>query len=332
MTLIFASVKKDEVVVTADGLSCSRQWNYAPGRATLQKIFPSPLRPIAIAQCGKNFVDVYCEREGKKVRSLKKNLEEWLCGFFQRSGSNAVYRVALGASESIRRADPAFFDDKEENSHVWVFGYSKDRDLPEFYRVGKNGPPEDLLDVSGPAVEPLILHTGSGARHLPESLWEDHDWAWARAIHRQKEQHAKDFGGHMHRLRLTSAGWSWAEPPMRGTLGLGEWSLREWMPVEDYTHDRSRPRCAILLARDELLGKMTRCLEPGRERARTYTHLRKEFLERHPEFNLLGLTDQLIAVYDDAEVAYPEDVSLDDARLYGALVQHVLQSLPSQTT
>ena len=41
--------------------------------------------------------------------------------------------------------------------------------------------------------------------------------------------------------------------------------------------------------------------------------------------------DRAFAIYDDAELAHSADVSAHDARLYGACVQRVLQSLPTSS-
>ena len=335
MTLILVTVKKHEILVTADGLSSSTKLRNASGRATLQKIFAMPSRSVAIAQCGKNFVDIHCQHGKNKEKSRKKNFEEWLSVFFLRCDLNDVASIARSVRESVRLDDPGFFDDKEddkEGSHLWVFGYSKGNARPEFYCVSKNSNLKDLLKGTNHADGSITKLTGGGATHLPEVGVEDHDAAWDRVIRRQEEQGASDFGGHMHRLRITTMESTWLNLPMRGTLGLEDWSLKKWGPVENHADDFSDPRCTILLARDELLNAMTRFFEPDRNKPRTYNHLWKKLSAEHPTFDLLDLTDQLIAIYDDAELAHSADVSADDAHLYISHVQRVIRSLPAQTT
>jgi hypothetical protein len=322
VTLIFATVEKQDILVTADGLSVSTELGHASGRATLQKIFASLSRPVAIAQCGKNFVDVHCQRAEKREHSQKKSFGEWLSVFFQRCDFNDIASIARSVRDSIQLDNPRFFDDGD-GSHLWVLGFSEGSNRPEFYLLGKNGI-RDLLE--GEAL-PFKTCTGAGAQFLNDCEWQNHDEAFQRALEKQGERQKPEFGGQMHRLRITPAGCGWTDrhAPLRGTLGL-EMTLSRWEPTVSSVEDSNSPRCRILFARDELLRRLTQWFEPNRKRPRTYGHLRDKL--SRSSFNYINLTDQLIAVYDDAELANPADVSPEDARLYAALVQQIIDSSP----
>lgn len=324
VTLILATVDKREILVTADGLSVSTKLGHASGRATLQKVFASPLRPVAVAQCGKNFVDVHCQRAEKKENSQKKNFEEWLSAFFHRCDLNDIASIARSVRESIQSDDPGFFNDKD-GSHLWVLGFSVGSNRPEFYQLDKNGI-RDLLE--GEAL-PVKKRTGAGAQFLDDCEWQNHDEAYQRAREKQGERAKPEFGGQMHRLRITPAGCGWSDSrgPLRGTLGL-EITLSRWHPAVSSEEDSNQPRCRILWARDELLKGLTQWFEPNRKRPRTYGHLRAKLSEK--SFDCINLTDQLIAVHDDAELANPADVSPGDAQLYVALVQQIIDSGPPE--
>ncbi len=59
MTLLLATVTESDILVTADGLSCATGLRDAPGRATLQKIFPVPSQAVAIGQCDAQFPEFF---------------------------------------------------------------------------------------------------------------------------------------------------------------------------------------------------------------------------------------------------------------------------------
>lgn len=100
MTLLLATVSDDEIVITADGLSAAERL-HAPGRTTLQKIFPLASHRMAVAQFGCNFL----EMNGRGRVSFSKAIAEW-CG----SGWPPTVEGAASCLETrIWAVDQSFF-------------------------------------------------------------------------------------------------------------------------------------------------------------------------------------------------------------------------------
>ena len=318
MTLLLATVTEHDILVTADGLSCATNLRDAPGRATLQKIFPVPSHPVAFAQCGPNFL---------KVSTGKTSLDRWLASFLQELEAIDVVSIAQRAWKGIQS------DEVEENerkqffarsAYLWVMGYSAGGTDPEFVCVSRQGV-RNLLDGE---TLPFSKSVGAGADLLKECEWPNHDDAWLKAMKAQEKRDKPVFGGHMHRLRITPArcGWEGSHKPMRGTLGL-EMTQKKWGVAPTTEANFNNPRGEILSLRKTLVDNLCRrALMPNGKHPKTYGGAQEHWsVQTKPNWDL---TDQLVADCDDAELADPADVSQDDARLYDALVQQVITSLP----
>jgi hypothetical protein len=325
VTLILATIYEHDILVTVDGLSVSGELSGASGRSTLQKVFPSPLHPVAIAQCGKNFIDVHCRRGPKRENSQKRSFEQWLSVFFDRCDLNDIAGVARNVRDLIRLDDPGFFGDVYE-SQLWVFGFSQRSERPEFYGVGQNGVQDQLEDEA----LPFNACMGAGARFLDRRDWRSHLDAFQHASDQQGKFGNPVFGGHIHQLRITLTGCRWTRlhEPMRGTLGFGV-TLGRWKAkvITDETSDT--PRCTILSLRRVLVdGLCRRALVGGRRHPKTYRGAKEHWrAASQPNWDL---ADHLIAAHDDAELATTTDVSPEDACHYAALIQQILDSLPPE--
>jgi len=202
MTLLLATVSNDEVLMTSDGLSTVESLK-APGRTTLQKILPIPSRPVAIAQCGGNFLKI----EGRGDVSIARAIAEWCNSELPQ----AVGSIANSLDNWIRTTDEGFFTRFKSKSMLWVAGFSDESRQPEFYYLTKEGVAENKE----------IQHVaGAGSKFLRGQRWSSNPEAWDIATSRQKQQGKFVFGGRTHQLRITPERWMWVEKPIYGTLGI----------------------------------------------------------------------------------------------------------------
>ena len=128
MALLLATVCSDEVLITSDGLSMVEKLR-TPGRATLQKTFPIPPRPIAIAQCGGNFLNV----DGRGEGGIGKVISEW----YDSQLPQTVELVVHSLNEWIRTRDEEFFS--RSQPRLWVAGYSEGSRQPTLYSMTNTG-------------------------------------------------------------------------------------------------------------------------------------------------------------------------------------------------
>lgn len=304
MTLLLASVSNEAVLITSDGVSIVESLN-APGRTTLQKIFPIPSRPMAIAQCGGNFLNV----EARGQVSIAKAIGEW----YDSELPQTVHSIAECLNKWIRAADKDYFTRCQPK--LWVAGYSEESCRPDFC----------ILTNQGVEQRKQFHHTaGAGGDFLRHKSWCTHAEAWDIAMAGQKRQKQSVFGGRRQQLRITPAGCTWLEKPTRGNLGIeGEILPSVDIPPRAKVADA---RCYILSARDELQTELCcRVLKPKGKHARTYQEAKKYWnATRTPDWHL---TDRLIAVCDEARFAHPCDVSKREAVLYREHVRRVINSL-----
>lgn len=306
MTLLVATVSQEQVLLASDGLSIVESLN-APGRTTLRKVFPIPSRPIAIAQCGRNFLNT----EARGEMSIGKAIAEW----YDSELPQMARSVANCLEKWIREVDREYFT--RSQSELWVAGYSVASCEPEFYRLTEKGVERRRH---------LQHAAGAGTEFLRGKNWSTHAEAWDIAMVGQKEQKRFVFGGCRHQLRITPTGWTWVENPTYGSLGVeGEILPLAGIPSGEKVAD---PRCSILSARDDLQAELRRrALKPNGKRPGTYGGAKEHWkANSYPDWSL---TDRLIAVCDEARLAHPSDVSEHEALLYRIHIRQVIDLLPN---
>jgi hypothetical protein len=303
MTLLLASVRDEEIILSSDSLSTSqlkrrsnpKQTFPVPGRATLQKIFPIPSREMAVAHCGRNSL---------LNMSVGAVIREW----FQGSLPQSTVDVARSLSSFVLEYSPDYFD---ADNRFWIAGF--DSDGPHVYSVSASVSTE------------TDLACGSGKNYLPDK-WQQlqHSEAFEHVLGNKEAR--QTVGGTLQTLRILRSGCVWLAPPTRGTLGVHEFIGAVRAPTNTPIND---PLAAIVLQRETLLREFRERAVIGTKRKRpTGYEGAKEHWAGDTEPNW-QLADQVIAIYDEATVARVGDVSVDDALLVEAAVDQILASLPA---
>lgn len=310
MTLLLATLSADSVVITADGLSISEDLR-AIGRTTLPKVFVLSQPNVAIAQAGRNFIQL--EDRGKI--SFAKAISEWSDSAWPLT----VQETALQLESRIRSADASYFERWQPT--IWIAGFSAGNDTPQLWEVTEEGCTVVLRAQEA---------SGAAADFLEGRAWSDHDEAWSLAVN---EQHKRGlqlpcFGGHRQRLRITKSGPDWVELSPKGFLGVGE-----LLPAIDKIGDEIKcqePKRSILDTRTGFQSALCeRARIKGKRHPRTYFGAKENWVSERCSDEFWALADCLIAISDEASLADPSDVSEGDAALYGAHVNQILRCLPS---
>jgi len=218
MTLIISTLRKGEVLVTADG-RCIRRTG---GKVTeiiddYQKIFPVPDHALAFVHHGEN------ELDGKPV-------QEFLQPFIRHlnAGNLTIEQVCdelrTYAHPAIRKRlrQPGY---SGGGSGFWIVGWGAQAQLPEqmetFWRLDGGS----LTAVELAWKPNSIVTGGDGKKHLRSlsaQQVDDEPIEQVRQYHRSLMDDAlkadiepNTVGGHVHELLITPSGWKWTIEPKK---------------------------------------------------------------------------------------------------------------------
>lgn len=306
MTLIAAHVVGDEISILADGLSChdkltitpSRQIGATvvlanvPGRTTLQKIFPHPHHPFAIAHCGSN------QRDGTPISAIVGR-------FWERTSSSS--------GKSIQQCFAEEFAGGSASETYWLLGWHSD------------GTP--VLQIAGNDCEQLDngrYWGGAGRNSLPAS-WQDVGALRESADHFIMECRELSplklpvfpncFGGHWHDLRLTlGVAPTWLIEPKESGL-----EVRDIIPAAARESACAEPAHRITSCGNDLKSLLHRIFKKRVRGAltRIYDEETRERVAR------------LIAIYDEIALN-PKTATEEDARIYVAAMEDTVARLSAR--
>ncbi len=314
MTLIAVQIEASRLEILADGLSChdrlaitrSRRIGAntvqtdVPGRTTLQKIFPHPHLPFAIAHCGRN------QRNGISIRAIVEQF--WHRAVSERRQAGPL--VALFVKE--------------------FGGVATDETI---LLVGWQAPGTPIVHLIGTDCEYLDggrYWAGSGRNSLSHS-WSDIDSlreAADRFLGECQQQAPFDlpffancYGGHWHRLQLTPAeSPRWLTEP-RGT-GVDVSALLPG-PSQQISCDNPAQN---ITSRGEGVKEVLR----GTFKMKTV----RGALERMADDGLRERFTRLIAIFDeiqlDTAVATVEDTKRYEAAVDDAVVRLIEREVLDQ--
>lgn len=224
MTLLIGTVSKNNIVLTADGLSRA---NPITGKGMacedLQKIFPYETSAIAIVHHGLNIINGI--PVGQKVASFYKLLAD------NKPEAYTIKQIAEKLVGFIDNDANATFSNTSNQGGIgfWIAGFGSHQTQPELFEIwwpdkvtpekweglilGGNGKnfldpyPEQLLRSYPRPVKPNIK------RYEAMFAAAYHNGLYATAERLQEASGQIVFGGHKHQLVIKSSGCTWTRSP-----------------------------------------------------------------------------------------------------------------------
>lgn len=319
MTLFLGRIRDGSIELGSDGLSISTRLANQPGRTTLQKLFPAPDRPLAIAQVGANIL----VRDGRE-RSFASVVGEFFGWLTEKQPQLRVNEIAeTFADRVVSMCRPG-------ELVIWMAGFSPVSMVPEFCRITLRTT-EDRR-VGERHVDPVSdqeIVDGSGRKfvgRLVPDLYE----AFCEAAAREQSMGEYTFGGHWHSLVLQPLKPAiWVRPPCIGKLGIDELLSGKNLGSADL--EIASPELEIVSQMKRLKTELSlRTQRPNGKRAHTITNIMK-YWERgtiQPDWEIV---QRLVAMGDEATVAAPGNVSAGEAALYRAHVGDLIACLTEPT-
>lgn len=312
MTLFIGRCTESTIELGADGLSISTALAGQPGRTTLQKVFPAPDRPIAIAHVGTNVLRI----DGHN-RSFGSVADEFFRSIRGRPSLSMKDVAELFAKQhACKQLSPDVV--------IRLVGFTPNDPCPEFYVIKQDRLNEPVITAENWVGSTIV--DGSGAQYI-DSLRLPMKSIFHRAVERERACKPPTFGGHWHSVRIRSGeSPAWSESPSFGTLGIVE-LLPNRVMGEGFHSDES-PQELIKLQIAQLRKELgLRTLLPKGKRAKTITGIEENWLHPQDQPDWL-LVRRLIAIGDEAEIARPTDIAVDEAVLVASNVVDLTNSLP----
>ena len=302
MTLLLGTRTREQVLISADGLSVSNFNNECfAGRTTLQKVFEKGR--VGVAHHGDNFAKV----KGVPL-TCRKLVEDW-----DDPKGCSMFEAAQSFREHVRPVAAAF-----ANGGFWVVGYCERRGEFECYRISL-----PFCEVT--VIEEQQFSDGDGKQYLSPG-WQEHLGAFGNTLKEQERSGKRVFGGHFHQLAVSESECSWVHRYSFGSLGVAELLSSSGTVAESVRAD--------VAAKESMVSEMNRLKDALRQRARiggkkrptSLGGIRDHWIAKEgPDWSTVY---QLIAIGDEAEHADDIDVSNQDAQSYHGHVERLLQSLP----
>lgn len=216
MTLILASIRPNDVVLTADGRSITLDNGRVVGIDDhYQKLFPVPDHPLVIAHMGENLLD------GKPVKNFLHPFIRHL-----NAGNLTILEIADQLREYAHPAIRARFEKLGTPAfgvNLWVVGFTYHEEGPRMVEVfwrRSNG----VLTTEERHFEPIaVVPGGSGQHQIDHVDWHriaDKSIKQIRAYHRslmKEATHAKvennSVGGRIHELVINPDRCHWTRRP-----------------------------------------------------------------------------------------------------------------------
>ena len=216
MTLMIASVREKDLVLTADGRSTTRKDGVVTGvDDAFQKLFPIPDHPLVVAHMGEN-------------RLGDEPLNAFFARFFQKL--NAGDLTALQVADELRHyAHPAIrtrlqtLGTQANGCNLWVAGFGFEEKRPtivELFWQWKNGALHTEERRFGAT---SVIPGGDGKDQIRPVNWRDVDNKTVDEVSKYHQSLMDEamaaklphnsVGGHVHELVITREQWRWLRPP-----------------------------------------------------------------------------------------------------------------------
>ena len=216
MTLIVASIRPDDVVLTADGRSVTMEkGTVAAVNDHFQKLFPIPDHPVAIAHMGEN--DLGGEPLGQFLGRFVRRLNTGNYTILEISDQLRAYAHAAIRARLRSLGNPAF------GCNLWVVGFSCHETGPSLVEVFWRLKDEVLTTEERRFVPTSVVPGGAGVGQIHKVDWravEGKSIKEVRAYHKNLMDEAvqaplkpNSVGGRVHELVITREAWRWTQPP-----------------------------------------------------------------------------------------------------------------------
>ncbi|HSU66880.1 MAG TPA: hypothetical protein VLJ39_08420 [Tepidisphaeraceae bacterium] len=216
MTLIIASVRPHDIVLTADGRSETIVKGVVTGVDDhYQKLFPIPDHPVVIAHMGENLLG------GKPVKAF---LAKFIAGL--NTGNFTIQEIAdqlRAYAHPAIRARLNALGKPRFGVNLWVAGFGSHDEGPSVIETFWKYSDESLLTTERRFSPFCVVPGGDGQFEISKVDWHEIQGKSVDEVrayhHRIMEQalHAKtdnnSVGGRIHELVITPASWRWTEPP-----------------------------------------------------------------------------------------------------------------------
>lgn len=225
MTLLIGTVSKDNVVLTADGLSVPNpQTGAGISSQDFQKIFPLTNLPVAIVHHGFNILNGL--PVDQFVQSFIESKVDKLCVFTIRELASCLHEFSEPAANNIL-SNPT----NEGVVGFWIAGFGHREDKPELYEVC-------WPDAPMPKQHYPIVLGGNGKQYVecflrqplasfrPDRVREYsvttackyHQEIYSQAEEQQERSGVIIFGGARHQLTILKDAWKWTIKPKTAHL------------------------------------------------------------------------------------------------------------------
>jgi hypothetical protein len=213
MTLLISSIRRPDLLLTADGRSTLKRGSVVTGfRDKTQKLFPVANQPIVIGQHGQNAF------HGQSIASIIRQFASELPP--GRSIQTISDRLADALRVEVR--DTLANLPQPNAAGVWIAGFGSGEDEPEHAEVFWKWEDSEFVTREQRWRANEILLAGDGKKDLHPSLRdiEEASVATVRSLHASlmnkalnADVHPNSVGGHIHEVLVTPWGWEWTIPP-----------------------------------------------------------------------------------------------------------------------
>jgi hypothetical protein len=213
MTLLISSLRRSDVLLTADGRSTLRMGTVVTGfRDKTQKLFPVPNLPVVIGQHGQNMF--HGQRVGAIIRDFSSRLIQGL------GIRDIADRLGAELHDEVRNTLSHLNDTA---AGIWVVGFGRGEDEPYHAEVFWKWEGDQFVVREGSWSPCDIIMAGDGHKGLPPTNIRDIDDASVETVQSVNGKlmdlalNAKvtpnSVGGHVHEVLVRPWGWEWTKPP-----------------------------------------------------------------------------------------------------------------------
>ena len=213
MTLLISSLRRPDVLLTADGRSTLRQGTVVTGfRDKTQKLFPVDSQPVVICQHGQNMF------HGHTIAEIIRNFAADLIP--GRSIRDISVELGIALHEEVR--DTLSTLPEGNAAGVWVVGFGRGEDEPEHAEVFWKWDGDQFVTRESCWRACDIIMAGDGKNGLKPRLGEIVEASLATVQSENArlmtaalnaDVHPNSVGGHVHEVVVQPWGWTWTIPP-----------------------------------------------------------------------------------------------------------------------